>query len=552
MKENFQLTKSIKTMKKFYLIASLCVAMCIVFISCSEDMGYGDCKENAKNEMLFLAKDIVNKQDGVVPLPVNNNGGTESRSGMSLITNGTPLWDIVKYYNIDGMQVLMVDLQTAEQVYSRITSTKDGVTSTKESETFSRLVVRRKGAQILTHIITYMPDAEYAQANKERLKSMGYYPKDVNFTGITLTSYLDGSVFRGVRYDNGKVASIISKPQHTECNHDHGDCSHAQHDEYTKPININLYTESSQEPMSREIIGIVCQCGKLITNGKCQDCGWGFADECPSCKLATLVNNICLNCGNIENIICPDCRKEIKDCKCGDICPFCGNIKCTCDELCESCRRPKKHCTCDKGEYEDCPWCGVKYEGTTHSCEKSGCDVCKQLNCICNIPPTEPCKNCKQTQCICERNTTPILYTPHSGDYMVLSNMEGCVMNNTCSVFAALETACIVHGSTATQGDMYALYAEINNVTPEDPLHLDINCDFLVDYFMYTVTNDIKRVVRYGVPVVVWYNNKYVTVVGIQYDGDIIYADHENGNLYAVEENYFNGCESIVIESVFL
>ena len=44
--------------------------------------------------------------------------------------------------------------------------------------------------------------------------------------------------------------------------------------------------------------------------------------------------------------------------------------------------------------------------------------------------------------------------------------------------------------------------------------------------------------------------NSYITVFGIQYDGDIVYANHDNGNLYAVEKDYFNNYENIVIEGV--
>ena len=39
-----------------------------------------------------------------------------------------------KNYNIDGMQVLMVDLPTAEEVYSRIATTKEGVKQYKNQQ----------------------------------------------------------------------------------------------------------------------------------------------------------------------------------------------------------------------------------------------------------------------------------------------------------------------------------------------------------------------------------------------------------------------------------
>ena len=131
--------------KTLSLLLCLIAVTSSVLISCSEDLGFGTNANNqeAKNELLKTAKEIVQQQNGNVPLPVNGTGSSQSRSAMSVITSGTPLWDYVKYYNIDGMQVLMIELQTAEQVFSRITSTKDGITSTKEVDTFSRLVIRK-------------------------------------------------------------------------------------------------------------------------------------------------------------------------------------------------------------------------------------------------------------------------------------------------------------------------------------------------------------------------------------------------------------------------
>ncbi|MBE6310298.1 MAG: hypothetical protein E7080_04515 [Bacteroidales bacterium] len=78
-------------------------------------------------------------------------------------------------------------------------------------------------------------------------------------------------------------------------------------------------------------------------------------------------------------------------------------------------------------------------------------------------------------------------------------------------------------------------------------IKLDTNSDFMVDLFMFSTTQNIKSTIEYGVPVIVRFGNCYITVVGILYDGDIVYANHDNGNLYAVEKDYFNNYENIVI-----
>ena len=102
--------------------------------ACTEDVSHYENDKQAENEILLKAKELVENQGSAIPLPVNGTGTAQSRSGVSSIANATPLWDNVKSYNIDGMQVLMVDLQTVEEVYSRIATTKEGVKQYKNQQ----------------------------------------------------------------------------------------------------------------------------------------------------------------------------------------------------------------------------------------------------------------------------------------------------------------------------------------------------------------------------------------------------------------------------------
>ena len=541
--------------KLLSIMSLIVVAMCAMFISCSEDMGYGEKTNENVKAVVKMAKQMYESSGSVVSLPnPSANKHAVSRSAMTHLADLTPMWDEAFTHEQGHETIVIVPLQGENEIRSTVSISEGDETTYQFAKVFSRMIVKPSEGDNGIYVLSYMPESNYAATHANLESEMGYNPTDVDFTGLIVSSRLNGEVMMGFLYESGELNHYFAPATH-ECadhncsenhNHEHKGLSLSFNLQNASQSNVATYSGRSEDGSDNgENTGDDSDiCPKHDKPRK--ECGCNKFDE------------ICIKCLNPlrECTCCPDCGKIKELCKCYELCKSCGfsTNACVCgDRLCKNCGYLPEQCICEKEKYDECPWCGVKYEkGTTHSCEKSECDVCKQSNCICNKPAPEPCKICKQTQCICEKNMTPILYTPHSGDYLVLNNMEGCVVNNTCSVFAALETACMVHGSTATQGDMYALYVGINNVTPQDPLHLDINCDFLVDYFMYTVPNDIKHVVRYGVPVIVWYNNKYVTVVGIQYDGDIIYADHENGNLYAVEENYFNGCESIVIESVFL
>ena len=46
--------------------------------------------------------------------------------------------------------------------------------------------------------------------------------------------------------------------------------------------------------------------------------------------------------------------------------------------------------------------------------------------------------------------------------------------------------------------------------------------------------------------------NSYITVFGIQYDGDLIYAHHNDYKIYVVQKDYFNNYENLAIQNVLL
>ncbi len=528
-------------MKKMILkLATLMSVLAFVMASCNNEPAFGEHNENQKEklELLQIAKSMVESQDGTVPLPVNGGGEAQSRSAMSLITSGTPLWDYVKYYNIDGMHVIMVELQTAERVFSRVTSTTDGVTTTQENETFSRLVIRKKADKLYAQVLTYMPDNEYATANQAKLDTIGYYPKYVDFTGITLTSNLDGSVFRGVRYENGRVAGIITKPEHSECDHDHGTCSHSQDAEHTRPININLYTQSSQEPLSRSGIIINCPCGKSFSSGTCRECGWGFGSECPKCKLGTVIGGMCMICGYIESELCDDCGKLLIDCICEGKCPTCGKSSCKCpnpdfdtETFCPYCSHKKELCTCDK----------VDDGGSSTPSNPSRPSY-----------PNTPSTNEQE----------PVLFSnnPNSDATFAISDMP--LMMKTQDGMASL-TAIMTYIDNELLGGMRdvlqfdAYYdSEFNGSSNGDGVRL-VDAQEFIDAFFITTTFDTfqfaladRNVVVSTFPGSDLTYPHYVLVVGRESDGDLVYINPYDGEAYLLDEDLFENCEKIVVRII--
>ena len=341
--------------------------MLLLLVACTEDVSYYENDKQAENEILLKAKELVENHGSSIPLPVNGIGASQSRSGISSIASATPLWDNVKNYNIDGMQVLMVELQTAEKVFSRISTTKNGVEDVQEATTFSKLVIRKKGTDLYANVLTYLPESNYASANEERLDTIGYYPYYVNYTGVTLTSSLDGTILRGIRYEDGKMAGIIYKEKPAACAHEHHEgetCNHEHSSDNYNIVSINLFTQLSQQPMSRAD-GWCQACGREKDQyNRCPMCDYW---DCPQCGEHKLPKDggSCLKCGFYEIGICPSCSMPYTVCghTYKDFCQNCGelNKECVCDldsKMCDGCLNFKHECICPKPNPDPCDKCG--------------------------------------------------------------------------------------------------------------------------------------------------------------------------------------------------
>ena len=542
-------------MKKNLILSLLgMVALIATVVACTEDVSYYENDKQAENEILLKAKELVENQGSTIPLPVNGTGTAQSRSGVSSIANATPLWDNVKSYNIDGMQVLMVDLQTAEEVYSRIATTKEGVETIQESTTFSKLVIRKKGTDLYANVLTYLPESNYASANEERLDTIGYYPYYVNYTGVTLTSSLDGIILRGIRYEDGKMAGLITKEKHAACAHEHHEgetCNHEHSSDSYNIVSINLFTQSSQQPMSRN--GLLCPTcfEKKDQYNRCPKCDYW---DCPQCGEHKLPKDggWCLKCGFYEIGICPSCLMPYTVCghTYKDFCQICGelNKECVCDlasKMCENCLNFKHECICSTPTPDPCGKCG-KYPCICSLNQDptpvDTCDVCLTYPCIC-------CDICLTYPCICLTNTTPIVYVAHERDWIV-GDTE-CVSVTTNCPMAVLEMAHKALGGTGMTQEMFTqFYTQINVMSPNEETILEYNDGFMNQFFSTNSTTDISDDIELGNVVVIRRNGHYLLAFGLQYDGDVIYADLHADELYAVNENYFNNCDYFTIDGL--
>ena len=553
------------------LRALLSVAMAIgLLASCSDEPSYPKA-DNVQNEseMLQIAKNVV-QECGNVILPVNNLGNNESRSMMSFVAEAVPQWDLIKYYNIDGMQVLMVELKTVDEILSRVVISGNGKTEIQESTTFSRLVIRKKDSSIYAHVLTYMPESNYAALNKEKLDTIGYYPYLIGFTGVTLTSHLDGSIYRGIRYENGDMVGLITTDKSHICTHEHNhdcscedchcadnkencncencECVHEHESEHINRISINLYS-SSVLTLSRASKDQCPTCfSDINTDGTCPTCDYW---DCPQCLNRTVPKNggYCTICGYLEVGLCPVCYIPYSVCghNYDSLCPICGGLKgdCSCIETCPYCGRTS--CDC---EPEKCSKCGT----SPCSCPSPGpnpepddpvpvdtCAKCNKVDCIC-------CSACGEATCVCETNNVPVIYVAHDNDILV-GELTECESANYGTHMAVLSMAYKIYGEEKTQEELYQYYTEVNAVSPEESTVLDRNNTFMTSQFSMGLTDNLATTAA-NHAIVVRHNGSYILIIGVQYDGDLIYADPSEGRFMVVNASYFAGDDHIVIYSV--
>lgn len=498
-----------------------------VFVACSDapDFEKNNQVQEGDSYMVKVAKELV-LSSGSISLPVNGGAkinGMASRSRAAYDTDATPLWDKAKEIKENGNTVLIVPLD-GEKLRSHAAYSDGDVKKHQYATASSFLIAVTDGTRSCAYVKTCLPESSYAIDNEIDLPAVIANPKDEGFTGIILNSSLSGEIAYGRRYEAGVQESYI-KNRETECDGHHHDenCTHDHESECDHEIRIiSIYLYSTSQVQSRS----------TYTDGEEQQ-----TETCIFCL--TKLD---------EDGLCPVCDKKE-------------------EEYCDKCSMPKDDCVCDL--YEDiCEKCGKLIDNCTCESDANVCGVCGKEPCVCPTTPTptpDPtpvdtcsncgkypcicCDDCGEVNCVCVTNTTPILYVSHTNDMMLSPDFE-CVGSSTCCAMAVLEMAYTISGgSDMTQEDFYQYYTELTGMSPDEGTVLDRSSTFMTRFFSTSTTTNVTNTVRGGSPVIIRSGMHYVIAVGVQYDGDLIYADPDNNCIYAVNESYFSGCSNIVISN---
>lgn len=518
---------------KIILLILGMVALIATVVACSDNPSFGG-QDDQNKELILKAKSLVQAQGNAVSLPIPDSQQQNQARSTSYLADLTPLWDNVITYKSGDETILIVPLQSDEEIKSKVIIKQGDETTYQFAKTFSRLIV--KGEQ--AYVLTYMPESEYASTHSDIENELRYNPTEVNFTGMIVSSKLNGKVNWGYVYENGALIHYVA-PSH-KCHDSNCTEIHKQNEHfYIKTIfNITDKSRSYTTYTTRTEENHCPYCYKLA--GICDCIDW---------------ENYCLICNNYKDMCI--CNTNV------DKCIACLQNPCVCDKL------------------NICPWCGRPYyNGESHSCEPGICEVCKTKPCICYTPPKddekefcptcgkdpcecpEPpiqidtCDICKQEPCaccdicgtypcLCITNTYPVNYEAHDNDFLI-GEESAYQSSGDCCAMAVVAMAHRAYGAETTESDMSQLYTQLNYMSPEEPTILDVNSTFMTLQFDMGTTTNLAQTAISNV-IIVRNNNHYILVVGVQYDGDLIYADPHNGGLYVVNASYFSGCDNIVI-----
>lgn len=310
-------------MKNKKLLALLFVGS--LFLTCTDDSPPWKANEQQQEQestMMKLAQMHLLQNGNVLSLPTPHASKASTKTAFTP-SDAIPLWEEAEHVNYKDENILLIPLQSKQEIHSRVRISQENELSYQFSKTFSRLVVRCRENTSFAQIITYLPESHYASEHKEKLNTLKFDPREIDFHGILLVSTLKGELLHGLLYENGIITcKITPKDAHShsdEYTHEHpSECTH-QHLAPPEFL-INLYTSSNAQTRSysddEEGGDLYCSfCGLNVNDCNCWTCEGDYI--------------YCSNCGFLQAY-----------CICGseggggdggsELCPICGENPCVC------------------------------------------------------------------------------------------------------------------------------------------------------------------------------------------------------------------------------
>ena len=251
-----------------------------------------------KSQAVEAAKSFIINNGSILSLPIQQ--GNASTRSMSYSTDATPVWEQATIECYHNKQLVIVPLQSKDEIRSRALFINGDEQNYQFSKTFSRLIVSTKDNLTSAYILTYLPESKYAETNSSALATMGYGVGEAKFHGIIIVSLLNGEILRTLMYEEGALCRVLIPAKE----HTHTDACTHENVEVGNKLSIYLY---SVDTVTR-------------------DGTYGDGYELPYCKY----------CGNLwahclcESYICQKCGQQICDCNVVEFCPTCGEWSCIC------------------------------------------------------------------------------------------------------------------------------------------------------------------------------------------------------------------------------
>ena len=347
--------------KKLLSFLALFISLSIYF-SCTDEgvEVIGLQRSNPDSDLLAYAKNLVGEKGEGCSLIDLQKGSTNSRAVTDYSTVATPLWDKAKKEQYGDEEVLIVPLQSENDIHSSMYFEEEEMGRLYQTKTFSKLVVRNKNGHTVTQVFTYLPGRNYAKNRQAVLDTMGFSPLAIKYYGTILISDLTGKFQQGFYYERG-IPTIHLTPKkhtHTAGSRSINDSTECDHHEHSHSMDIRLRLSGNMRIASRNINE-----GEEV-DFPCMFCG----QSALTCSCFTVEGNYiyCDDCGQLKGqciceYLCPICRELI--CICEDTCPICGEFDCIC-------------CYCPLCSSDPCV-CGANNDYNEESCEFCNRPYCK-------------------------------------------------------------------------------------------------------------------------------------------------------------------------------